>query len=119
MNLPVRQERCYLCGFDPLDPKVSTCGLVDCPLKNAAPQGSSTDESRRTLERAQSGQPLGNDAIGKVKCGDSSVSRSVEHEPADAAPLTAEQIAFNEVGLDDDPWYRKAAYEHWRGERRR
>ena len=23
--------RCYLCGFDPLDPKVSTCGVKDCP----------------------------------------------------------------------------------------
>ena len=40
-------------------------------------------------------------------------------EPADAAPLTAEQIAFNEIGLDEDIWYAKARYEHLRGERRR
>ena len=87
-NAPARTRgtvltRCYLCGWEG---EASHCGLLDCPMKNAAPQGSSTDESRRTLERAQSGQPLGNDAIGKVKCGDSSVSRSVEHEPAAAAP---------------------------------
>ena len=106
-----RPERCYLCGFDPLDPKVSTCGLVDCPLKNAAPQGQVNAGERRSagiphIERDALARATGN-------------SQQARCNPADAAPLTAEQIAFNEVGLDDDPDYARAKYEYLRGERRR
>ena len=106
-----KAERCYLCGFDWLDPKVSICGLLDCPMKNAAPQGQVNAGERRSagiphIERDALARATGN-------------SQQARCNPADAAPLTAEQIAFNEVGMDDDPWYRKAAYEHLRGERRR
>lgn len=54
---------------------------------DATPQGDSAGESRSTLERAQGGQFAGNDAADKGKCGDSSVSRSAEHEPARVAPI--------------------------------
>jgi len=89
--------RCYLCDWEG---EASHCGLLDCPRKIAAPQ---MPVSART---------------GDTPVADGTSGRSLAPS-AGAAPLTAEQIAFNEVGLDDDPWYRKAAHEFWRGERRR
>ena len=107
--LPVK---CWACGHHyATGGGYSNCGVKDCPMKNAAPQGQVNAGERRSaviphIERDALARATGN-------------SQQARCNPADAAPLTAEQIAFDEVGLDDDPWYRKAAYEHWRGERRR
>ena len=140
---------CYLCGALKGDPMIPACGVTRCPMKeHAAQRGKSPDYSgnpapsvaapinaapgelpavtsaRRAMKAGESGyrpdeqsSNAGDEPAGRRSTTSSLRRDSAQYPPA-AAP-TPEEIAFNEIGLDEDPWYAKARYEHLRGERRR
>ena len=117
---------CYLCGALKGDPMIPACGVLRCPMKEHAAPGElpAVTSARRAMKAGESGyrpdeqsSNAGDEPAGRRSTTSSLRRDSAQYPPA-AAP-TPEEIAFNEVGLDEDPDYRRAKYEYLRGERRR
>ena len=107
---------CYLCGALKGDPMIPACGVLRCPMKEHAAQRAPS-VAAPIIAAPQENQARDR-GIDTGFLAPSSGSLPNTSGPAGAAP-TPEEIAFNEVGLDEDPDYRRAKYEYLRGERRR